>query len=370
VISAILWLAICAGVGVHVTTALLTAVRFRPGFRPRTDTGERPFLSLIIPIRGREPFDRETLSSAFEQDYPAYELLFCAENEDDPAVELVRELIAAHPGADVRLLLGQDRFAVNPKINNLAKGYRAARSDLIVTADSNLLMPPTFLTEMLAHHDPDVGMVSSPPVATRPGNLWGALECAFNNSNGLRWMLAADTLGHGFVHGKAVLFARAVIEAGGGFEALGGDLGADVAMTKLTRRQRLAVRMVRRPFSQPTGRRRLGEVWERQLRWARVRRDGIQTVFLFEWAQGPLVPTAALLGLIALGAAPVWSLMVLALVWYGTEILLARLADWPCGWLDVAAFPLRDAMLPALWLTAWMRRGVTWRGREIAPATR
>ncbi len=366
-IQYLLWAMLIGALSLHLITAMLAAVRFLPGFRKQSAATGTPFLSLIRPVSGVDRFDRETLASSFDQDYPDYEIIFCAEREDDPAVALVRELIAEHPGRPARLLIGKDTIAVNPKINNLYKGYRDSKAELLAMVDSNLLLPPHFLRDLVGELREGVGMVSSPPVATRPQNFWGAVECAFMNANHLRFQLAADSLGFGFVHGKAVLFPRRVIEDGGGFEALGRDLGADVAMNKLARRQGLKVRYVRRPYAQPIGARSLPDAWGRQLRWTRVRRDGYPLVFLIEWIQG-FVPPAVVLGvLILLGAVPVWSLGLLALIWYGAEFLLSWLGGWPHGPRDFLALLVRDLMLPLLWLAAWRTRSVSWRGNTVVP---
>ena len=63
-----------------------------------------------------------TLSSSFNQDWPDYEILFCAASEQDSAVPLVRRLIDEHPGHSARLLIGNERPTGNPKLDNLVKG--------------------------------------------------------------------------------------------------------------------------------------------------------------------------------------------------------------------------------------------------------
>jgi len=60
----------------------------------------------------------------------------------------------------------------------------------------------------------------------------------------------------------------------------------DAAFTKLVRKSDLRVRVVNRPFPQPLGRRTAAEVWRRQLRWARLRRDTFRAYFVPEVAAG------------------------------------------------------------------------------------
>ncbi|WP_226624586.1 ceramide glucosyltransferase [Alloyangia pacifica] len=352
----------------HLASAALAGWRYvTPG--PQPEARALPFLSLIRPVCGLDAFDEETLRSSFRQAYPAYEVIFCAAREDDAAVPLVRRLIAEHPHVPAQLLIGETRLTGNPKLNNLVKGVAAAQSDALVMTDSNLLLDRDYLRRLAATWRGDTGLVSAPPAGSRPGNFWGAVECAFLNSSQGRWQLAADSLGFGFAQGKTLFWKRAVLDAGGGFEALGRNLAEDVASTKLVRAQGLKVRLARRLFAQPIGRREARAVWDRQLRWSRVRRDGFPGLFIGEIAQGPLLPLLGLTGLALIGAASAWTLPLLACLWYAAEWALCRVAGWPAGLRDLAAMLVRDLLLPAIWVATWAGRGISWRGTDMAPET-
>ena len=76
--------------------------------------------------------------------------------------------------------------------------------------DSNLLLPPDYLRRLMAEVRPGVAAVSAPALGARPGNFWGAVECAFLNTNQARWQLAGDTLGISFAQGKTLFLHRPV----------------------------------------------------------------------------------------------------------------------------------------------------------------
>lgn len=365
-----LWVVLAVTLGAHLATGALAALRYLPRRSGPQSAPPSQLISLIRPVCGCDRFDRETLGSSFTLGWRDYEVLFCATSEHDPAVPLVRELIAAHPGVNARLLIGEDSISSNPKLNNLVKGLQAARGKWVVMTDSNLLLPRDYLERLVERLQGDTGLVSAPPVGIRPENFWGAVECAFLNTNQARWQLAADSLGIGFAQGKTLFWNRDVLRAGGGMAALGRNIAEDVAATHLVRAQGLKVRLAGRLFAQPIGARPARAVWGRQLRWSRVRRDGFPALFMAEILQGPIIPALALAGLAGLGAAPGWSLGVLALVWYGSELALARLAGWPAALRDLAAMVVRDVMLPALWVATFAQRGITWRGTEMAAPTR
>ncbi len=341
--------------GLHLTSVALAARRYLSG--PSGLAGARPKITLLRPICGSDPFDEETLESSFLLDHPDYEILFCAERPEDPACGTARRLIARHPGRAARLLIGEDRISGNPKLNNLVKGWAAAQGEYVAMADSNLLLPPDYFDRLLEVWDEDCALVSSPAAGIRPGNLWGALECAFLNGYQARWQLSADAVGLGFAQGKTLFVQKAWLDALGGIGLLGREMAEDVAFTKLVRGQGRKVRLTRRIFAHPVGERSLRAVWDRQVRWARLRRDGFPGLFALEILQGALPPAL----LLAASAPLVWLPAFLAL-WYGAEWALARRAGWPAGWRDLGAMILRDLALPVLWAAAWARRGFAWRG--------
>ena len=178
----------------------------------------------------------------------------------------------------------------NPKLNNVVKGWRAARHDWIVIADSNVLMPRDYIERLFASWRDDTGLVASPPIGCRPDGVWAEVECAFLNTYQARWQYIVDTFGFGFAQGKTMLWRRADLDAAGGIEALGKEVAEDAAATKVVRGAGLKVRLVDRPLAQPLGRRSAAEVWNRQLRWARLRRASFLLYFLPEIFSGGVLP--------------------------------------------------------------------------------
>jgi cellulose synthase/poly-beta-1,6-N-acetylglucosamine synthase-like glycosyltransferase len=132
-----------------------------------------PGVSLVRPVCGLENHIEDTLRSAFDLDYPRYEIIFCAAAANDSALPLVRRLIADQPHVPARLLIGNDSISENPKLNNVCKGWSAAAYDRIVMADSNVLMPRDYVERLLAAWRADTGVVTSPPVGCRPQGFCG-----------------------------------------------------------------------------------------------------------------------------------------------------------------------------------------------------
>jgi ceramide glucosyltransferase len=314
-----------------------------------------------------ENYIEDTLRSAFHLDYPRYEIVFCAASAHDAAVPLVRRLIAAHPHVAARLLIGNETISANPKLNNVCKGWRAAAYDWIVMADSNVLMPRDYIERLLAAWRADTGVVSSPPAGGRPQGFWAELECAFLNTYQLRWQYTSAAIGLGFAQGKSMLYRRSQIEQAGGIRLLAAEAAEDAATTKVVRDLGLRVRLVDAPFEQPLGYRSAGEVWGRQLRWAKLRQASFRQYYALEILSGSLGPLTAAAYVVAALGLPLASVVAFAATWYGAEAALARAAGWHLSLKSPAAWMLRDALLPLLWIGGWLGRGFVWRGNEMRP---
>jgi ceramide glucosyltransferase len=356
-----------AATAIHIASIGIAAVRLRrstPDDRPPRQ--DFPPVSLVRPLCGIDNHAADTLASTFALDYPRCELLFCVAAARDPVVPIIKAMMAAHPGAGARLLIGDDRVSLNPKLNNVLKGWRAASHDWIVLADSNVLMPADYIERLFASWRSDTGLVASPPIGSQPEGIWAELECAFLNTYQARWQYIADAFGCGFAQGKTMLWRRADLERAGGIEALAKEVAEDAASTKIVRGAGLKVRLVDRPFAQPLGRRGAVEVWQRQLRWARLRRASFFLYFLPEALSGGVLPMIALGFAAAAHELPVVpTVAAFGLLWYGAETLLAAAAGWHLSARYPVSCLARDLLLPALFIAALHGDDFVWRGNEM-----
>jgi ceramide glucosyltransferase len=356
-----------ATTAVHLASIMITALRLRRS-NPREPLSPQEFppVSLVRPLCGMDNYAVDTLRSTFALNYPRCEILFCVASAKDPVIPIIETLMAEQPGANAKLLIGDERVSNNPKLNNVLKGWRTAEHDWIVLADANVLMPPDYIQHLFASWRPDTGLVASPPIGSRPQGIWAELECAFLNTYQARWQYIADAFGFGFAQGKTMLWRRADLENAGGIEALAKEVAEDAASTKIVRGAGRKVRLVNRPFSQPLGYRGAAEVWNRQLRWARLRRASFFAYFLPEAFSGGLLPMIALAVVVPyLGLSPAPSVVALGMLWYGSEMLLAAIAGWHLS----ARYPLcclvRDLLLPVLFVNALGGDDFVWRGNEM-----
>lgn len=348
----------------HLSSLATVALRSLRATAPPA-SGNTPAVTVLRPVCGLDHAVEATLRTTFEIEWPDYEIIFCCASATDPVVPIVEKLIAEHPRLPARLLTGDDRISSNPKLNNLAKGWQAAEHDWIVMADSNILLPSNYIATLLTRWTDGTGLVCSPPVGGYPHGFAAELECAFLNTYQARWQIAADYVGLGFAQGKTMLWRRDLLDRAGGIRALAAESAEDAAATKIVRRAGLNVRLVPAPFVQPLGRRDLRSVWDRQVRWARLRRASFKDFFAAELLSGGFFPLLSAVFLAGAGALSFPALLVLVAAWYGAEAILARLAGWHRSPLSFPASLLRDVLILPLWIAAWSGNDFTWRGNAV-----
>src|SRR5579862_3012016 len=94
------------------------AYRFAMMRRKRRETARPDFhppVSLLKPLHGDEPNLDAHIASFFEQDYPNFEILFCARYESDAGLQTARRVAARYPAIPVKFLTTGEPSYINAK---------------------------------------------------------------------------------------------------------------------------------------------------------------------------------------------------------------------------------------------------------------
>lgn len=324
-------------------------------------------VSLVRPVCGLESHIEDTLSSSFRQNHTNYEVIFCVASENDPALPLLNALILRYSCIEARILVGDAQISQNPKLNNMAKSWSVARHNLIVFADSNLLLEPDYCSRVQsAFADSLVAVVSSPPVGDQAEGFWGEVECAMLNTHAARWQFAASAAGLNFAQGKTLAFRRDAFD-GDLMHALACEPAEDAAATKLVHANGRKLSVLAPPFTHPVGMRSARAFWDRHVRWARLRRATFPVIFALEAICGifPAILLLSLSSVFSLGQLVVVTVLAV-FIWYGAEFALARVLGWRTNRWFLPACLVRDAMLPVFYVAAWRSGGFEWRGNKMS----
>jgi len=114
-----------------------------------------PYVSVFAPCRGLENGLEQNLASLFRQDYPAYEIIFLSDRADDPALPLIRKLIAGHDQTSrvsSKIIVAGAATDCGQKVHNLrvAVSECEARSDAFVFVDTDVRPQGHWLRSLVA----------------------------------------------------------------------------------------------------------------------------------------------------------------------------------------------------------------------------
>jgi ceramide glucosyltransferase len=189
----------------------------------RAKFGASPFLppvSVLKPVHGDEPDLEQNLTSFFQQDYPEYEILFCARHSDDAGLAAARRVAARFPNVQARILTCGEPPWPNARTFSLEIMRRDARYPILVTSDSDVRVAPDYLASVVAPlADPNVGMVTCLYRGVTRHGLWAQLEAMGMSIEMTSGVLVAEMLeGMQFALGPSMVMRQSTVEKIGGFE--------------------------------------------------------------------------------------------------------------------------------------------------------
>lgn len=362
-IAVIVLLTIFSAAGlVYLMLALVRTVKFASRIVPGiVDDEFAPSITILKPVAGIETGLYEYLASFCMQDYPNYEVVFCLHDEDDPAAYIVERVRGDFIHTRIRVAIGHNDAMANPKIANLAKPGAEPNGEIVVIADSDVLVTPEYLRAVAAEFATETtGATTCLYGAMTNGRVVSELGALHVEDEFLPSVLVALMLGPlRFCMGATMAVRRDVLERIGGLEALGPYLADDHALGELVAEHGADVTLCNYTVSTAVSERNFFDLWSHELRWGRTKRAQAPLGYAFSFVMYPLPFALALWAL-----APGWPSFTL-FIYIATLRLFVHVASrgalrerrktrW---WL----VPVRDAMSLAVWLVSMFGRSVKWR---------
>ncbi|HEY6489907.1 MAG: glycosyltransferase [Terracidiphilus sp.] len=345
--------------------------RRRAAAKQAEQPGFTPPITLCKPLHGAEPGLEAHLETFFQQDYPNYEILFCARNENDPGLEIARRVAARSPRIPVQFLAtrGQPDY-INDKVISMERMDAAAAHSILVISDSDVRVSPDYLRAVvLPFADKSVGAVTCPyrGVAAQ-GGLWARLEAVGMSVEMTAGVLAARMVeGMHFTLGPTMAFRRDTIQRIGGFKVTADYCSDDFILGNETAKLGQKVVLSHHVIDHLVINTSFLASLMHQVRWMKSTRFSrpkghFGTALSFSVAFGVLGAIgAALAGHLAWGAVLLgWSLL--------TRIALAlcvgRAVVRDTNLLSLLLlYPIRDFMGFCFWLASYGSSSILWRGR-------
>jgi ceramide glucosyltransferase len=334
----------------------------RSGLGSDPEPAQQPLpVTVLKPLCGAEPGLDRSLRSFCEQEYAfGVQIVFGVQHPADPALPVLEALKRDYPRLDLSVVIDPTRHGASAKVSNLINMMRAARHDWLVLADSDVRVPPGYLTAVTAPlADPGVGIVTCPYHGVpRPG-LWSLLGTLFVNDWFIPSVRVAALFGsRAFAFGATIAMRRDALDAIGGFGAIADQLADDYRLGQLTRRRGQRTVLSHVVVATSVDERSFRHLVQHGLRWLRtilVVRPGGYTLSAVTFS----LPVAVIGCVLAGGTRLTFSLLA-ATVALRLMLHLAVQTE-ARTWSRLWAIPLADALGFALWCGAFLTREVQWR---------
>ena len=376
------------GTAIEAVTAMLTAAgiaymllalwgaRGYAGMlrRAQTSPPSNPALpvSLLKPLKGSDPRMFAGFASHCTQQYAGpVEIVFGVSQMDDPAVAEVERLRTEFAGAVIKLVECRERLGTSGKVSNLVQMLPHAAYEHIVINDSDILVPPAYLTGVMRWFvDPAVGMVTAPYLG-RTGmgggeaTVWSKLEALGISTDFMPGVLAARRLEGGirFGMGSTLAFSKTALARAGGLEPLVDFLADDYELGHRIALAGFQVVLSGECVETTVPAYTLRGFWNHQMRWARSTRDsrklgylGLGITYVIPWALATVLASGG-----ALWSFSLLTFAVLARVGVALSVGVGLLRDDQVL-RDLWLLPLRDCFGLLFWAWSFAGDTVVWRG--------
>jgi ceramide glucosyltransferase len=334
-----------------------------------------PPVSLLKPLHGSEQELELRIESFFQQEYPLFEIIFCARNDQDPGLSIAMAVAARYPHVPTQFLSSGEPPYANAKVWSLERMQHVAQYKILVVSDSDVSVTPHYLRSIVAPFADDrIGVVTclyrGVPLATTAkegSSFWSSLEAVGMSVEMSSGVLVAEMLeGMRFALGPTMVVRRDLLDRAGGFRAIGEYHGDDFMLGSLMAAQGHRVVLSTHAIEHHILNTSFVSSALHQIRWMRGTRfyrpkGHFGTVLTFSMPYGLLAAVVTL----AMHQ-PVLAAMLFGWSWV-TRVALAALVGGlvvrdPQLWRNAMLYPLRDLLGFFFWGASYMGNDVLWRG--------
>jgi len=364
----------CIGVlssSIFLLVSLLGTAKFHSESEEQRQFAEKnsqlAAVSVLKPVHGAEPRLKQNVESFFRQDYPEYEILFAADEENDAALPIIREVASRYPNVKCSILVTGLPELPNPPAYSFFRMSQVAANDILVTSDSDVEVAPNYLREVVAPMlDPAVGMVTCVYRGKNAGGFWSGMDAIGMSVEMTAGVVTANFLeGMKFGLGPTIVTRKDSIAKIGGYWVTGEYFSNDFVTGNFIEKAGYRVVLSRHIIDHVVPPMTFKRMWERQVRWAKGTR----------WSRpkghfGTGLIFAMPYGIVGLLAGVASGYLTLGVGLLAAAIVNRMLESWVIGWgvvrdprarRELWLYPVRDLLGFAVWCASYLSKSAVWR---------
>lgn len=282
------------------------------------------------------------------------ELIFCLDSFTDPAHKYVDRFIFMFPHVPAKKYVAQSKTNLNPKVSNILAAYMNANNDLILISDSNVQLPSNYLNILDNEFKDGCGVLTSTLCCTKMNGLAAEIEAMLIHRFYNKWLLVLNSINESIVLGKSMMFRKSALETCGGLLLVGSFMAEDYNIGKFISATGLRTKVMSIPVQQPIGWTSFREVFNRNVRWSRMRKAHAPWIFMLE----PLT-YFTVCSMLCMFIMPWWSAVIIQTLWTYIEIRMIRKVG---GRMSFLAYVVSEWLMLPIWFVSLLGNTVKWRG--------
>ncbi|MBV8563969.1 MAG: bacteriohopanetetrol glucosamine biosynthesis glycosyltransferase HpnI [Methylobacteriaceae bacterium] len=240
--------------------------------RPKLPSAN-PSVTLLKPLYGDEPGLEAALATFCSQDYRGkVQIVFGVQSPDDPAIAVAKTLMASYPEVAFDLVIDAAVHGINGKVSNLINMARTIRHDVVVLADSDIVVPASHLSQVVgALEEEAAGLVTCLYRGAPIAGVWSRLAAAAIDLHFLPSVLVGTATGLARpAFGSTIAMRRETLSAIGGFAPFADHLADDYAIGRAVRDLGMAAAIPPIVVEHLCSDASFRALWHHELRWART----------------------------------------------------------------------------------------------------
>jgi len=347
-----------------VAATILVSRSVRKRVQPCTKTV--PGVTILKPLHGNEPALFENLSSFCAQDYPGpIQIVFGVQDPTDASIAVVRRLQNTRAERDLDLVIEAKVNGLNRKVSSLVNMAPRIQRDVVVIADSDIRVNPSYLSRVVAAFDqPGVSAVTCLYFGIPITGIWSNFCALAINAHFLPSVVFGIELGLARpCFGSTLALRRQTLEGIGGFMPFVDRLADDYAMGEALRAAGGMISVppfaVAHVCTQSSPR----DLWRHELRWARTIKNIDPIGYACSIVAHPLpwALIATLLGAFSTNLLPAFAIAIACII---CRVVLLRQVQRAYALPSQAYWlvPACDLLTFVLFVVSFFGRHVSWKG--------
>jgi ceramide glucosyltransferase len=333
---------------------------------PHNSTSPPPKISILKPLKGLDEQLTENLTAFLDLQDSPYEVLIGIADINDPVVALVKDFIATHPQAPMRLIITGQSIGCNPKVMILASLEKTASGDILLVSDGNTRPHKDCLKPILAtFENPNIGVASAPFFVRQPKTIGAKLRALRIGTMIVSSICGAYTLTKfPFIVGKWMAIRKQALEDLGGFSALSQVLCEDAVIAPKLDQLNWKAAIIPDLIDIYLGDWTIKQAWLQQLRWSRLIRfiAPVEPILELLWNGIFLLLASAIAWKIGAKSSALNLAIASFLNWMFYTILYIKLGG---SLFDILLLPLQDFQMLLIAIYTYFSNKITWRGQQF-----